>query len=81
MRFKVRASVAEDYVYDKYDYIKIKPSCVPQRHELFVDGDVKGFILQPDSKKLNSMNHEVAEDYGIEFISQEDDLITFEIFY
>jgi hypothetical protein len=80
MRFKVRASV-DDYVYDKYDYIEIRPSCVPKRHQLFVDGVVKGFILQPDSKHLNEMCEEVAEGYGIEFISQEDDLITFEIFY
>ena len=79
MSFKVVATVAEDYVYDKYDYIEIRPSCVPKRHEVFADGMVIGFIL--DSRKLNAMNDEVAEGYGIHFVSQEDDLITFEIFY
>jgi hypothetical protein len=81
MKFKVRASVAEDYVYDIHDDIEIKPSCVPKRHEVFANRMVIGFILQPDSKNLNEMCQEVAEGYGIEFISQEDDLITFEIFY
>ena len=82
MSFKVTAFLLDkDYIYDEHDEIRIEPSSMPGKYELIINRRILGNVADRDVPKFQKMPHEAAEDFGIQFIDQDDGIITFEIYY
>jgi hypothetical protein len=54
---------------------------MPGKYELIINRRTTGNISDRDVPKLQKMPHEAAEEFGIQFINQDDGIITFEIDY
>ena len=82
MSFKITAFLLDhDYVYDERDDVRIEPSSMPGKYQLVINRRLLGNIADRDVPKFQKMPYEAAEDFGIQFISQHDGIITFEIDY
>jgi hypothetical protein len=82
MSFKITAFLLDkDYVYDERDDIRIEPSSMPGKYELIINRRISGNVADRDVPKFQKIPYEEDGGFGIHFLNQDDDIITFEIDY